>query len=120
MNAILLMPDKTSQKRRKPAPVIAHICDYCCESFIGVRQKKYCNKSCTEAAHRVRKSALIDALLLEFAPFGSNYGLTRAHIERCLEVDLERCQNIAKSLGLRYVERQHVWEPIRHARLYAV
>lgn len=120
MNAIVLdTPYKTS-KRRKPPPAISHICDYCCRSFIGVRQKKYCSKSCTEAAFRARKSALIDALLLEFAPHGANYGLTRAHIERCVNLNLERCQHIAKSLGLRYVEREKVWIARSHAMLYVV
>lgn len=118
--AILLDADKASQKRRKAPPVVQHICPFCMVAFIGVRQKKYCGKSCTEAAHRVRKSALIDALLLEFAPWGANYGLTRAHIERCINVDLERCQNIAAVLGWRYDERRRLWQPIRHARLYAV
>lgn len=118
--AILLALDKTSQRRRKPAPVVAHICDYCCASFIGVRQKRYCGKPCTEAACRTRKSALIDALLLEYAPYGANYGLTRAHLERCADADLERCQNIAATLGLRYVEREKLWTARSHAMLYVI
>jgi hypothetical protein len=121
MNATrLLEPGKTSQKRRKPVPVMLHQCPLCTIQFIGVRQKKYCGKPCTEAAFRVRKSALIDALLLEFAPFGANYGLTRAHLERCANADLERCQNIAKTLGWRYDERHKVWQARSHAMLYVV
>lgn len=105
MNAIVLTdPCKTSERRRS-APVIPHICDYCLGYFIGVRQKKYCNKSCTEAAFRARKSALIDALTIEFAP----YGMKREHVERCAHLFLERCQDVAAALGLQYFERKRAW-----------
>lgn len=120
MQAIVLDTAGKTSKRRKSPPAISHICDYCCRSFIGVRQKKYCNKSCTEAAFRARKSALIDALLLEYAPYGANYGLTRAHIQMCVDADIDRCQNIAAALGLRYVERGKVWTATVHAMLYVV
>lgn len=116
---VLDTPCKTSKRRRKPA-VINHLCGFCTMPFIGVRQKKYCSTSCSDAAFRARKSALIDALLLEFAPYGANDGLTRAHIERCVKADIERCQNIAAALGLRYVERSRVWTATVHARLYVV
>ena len=120
MNAIVLSDVNNTSRRRKPSPVVHHICDFCTIPFLGVRQKKYCSKHCNEAACRARKTALIDALLLEFAPFGANYGLTRAHIERCANADLERCQNIAAALGLRYADRERVWKTTHRAMLYVV
>lgn len=109
---VLVVAGNTSPRRRR-APVIPHICDYCLGYFIGVRQKKYCSKSCTEAACRARKSALIDALTLQFA----DYGLSRANVERAVNAHLERGQAVAAALGLQYFERQRIWETLSEARL---
>lgn len=111
--AMVLAEDNSSPQRAKAMPVVWHICPYCEVAFIGVKQKRYHDKSCVEAACRVRKSALVDALAQQFA----RYGLSRAQVEVCADTYLERCQTVAAAFGLAYCERDRVWRKSSDARV---